>query len=346
MPDTKHIFQDLLARRVLLLDGATGTELTRRGVPTPLPLWSTDALRTHPDVVRAIHRDYAEAGADIIVANTFRSNVRALREAELLDQGGALNRRAVELARQGVKEGAAGASVHCRERTRDAIRTTSGQDHDNDRGAPDEDHVGESTGHRAEQPLVAVSIAPVEDCYHSERVPDERTLDEEHGQMLAWLSAAGPDVVWIETMNTVREARAAAKAAGRARLPMIVSFVVRENGDLLSGESLEDAVAAVEPFAPIALGLNCIPPDGVTRNLPRLRAATDRPLVAYAHIGNAEPTHGWSFRQDVSPQQYVEHAQRWIEIGARIVGGCCGTTPEYISALRKFLNTSHSATVV
>ena len=340
--ETNQILQDLLTRRVLLLDGATGTELTRRGVPTPLPLWSTDALRTHPDVVRAIHRDYAEAGADIIVANTFRSNVRALREAELFDQGEALNRRAVELARQGVEDGVAKGVSH----GGDSLRATPDPEHGGDRGAPDEDHVGESTGHRAEQPLVAVSIAPVEDCYHPERVPDERTLDEEHGQMLAWLSAAGPDVVWIETMNTVREARAAAQAAGRERLPMIVSFVVRENGDLLSGESLEDAVAAVEPFAPIALGLNCIPPDGVTRNLSRLRAATDRPLIAYAHIGNAEPTHGWSFRQDVSPEQYVEHAQRWIEIGARIVGGCCGTTPEYISALRKFLNTSQSATAV
>ena len=118
---------------------------------------------------------------------------------------------------------------------------------------------------------------------------------------------------------------------------MVVSFVVKEDGDLLSGESLEEAVEALEPFDPIAFGLNCIPPSGLTRNLPRLRAATDLPLIAYAHLGNPEPITGWSFSQDVSPEDYAEEAARWIDMGARIIGGCCGTTPEHIAALRSLV---------
>ena len=82
-------------------------------------------------------------------------------------------------------------------------------------------------------------------------------------------------------------------------------------------------------------GANCIPPDGVTRNLARLRAATPRPLLAYAHLGNPEPITGWSSSPDVSPEAYATEAARWIELGARIVGVCCGTTPAHIAALRR-----------
>lgn len=308
MSEVTQIVQAVLARRVLLLDGATGTELTRRGVPTPLPLWSTGALRDHPDVVRAIHCDYVKAGADIIVANTFRANVRTLRSAGMLKDGETLNRCAVELARQGVIDGLS---------RRPTLR-----------------------GNEYPEVMVAASVAPVEDCYHPERVPDESTLVDEHGRMMAWLSTAGLDLIWIETINTVREARAAARAASNENLPFVVSFVVRENGDLLSGEALEDAIAAVEPFEPLAIGLNCIPPEGMTRSLPRLRAGTRRPLIAYAHLGNPEPISGWSFAQDLSAEEYAEHAVRWIEIGARIVGGCCGTTPAHIAALRPLVDAA------
>ncbi len=306
MSEVPQLAQAMFAHRGLLLDGATGTELTRRGVPTPLPLWSTGALRDHPDVVRGIHCDYVKAGADIIVANTFRANVRTLRSAGMLEDGESLNCRAVELARQGIIDGL-------------SRRPTA-------------------RGNKHPKILVAASVAPVEDCYHPERVPDESTLMDEHGRMMAWLNTAGLDLIWIETMNTVREALAAVRAASNENLPFVVSFVVRESGDLLSGEALEDAIAAVEPFEPLAIGLNCIPPEGMTRTLPRLRAGTRRPLIAYAHLGNPEPISGWSFAQDISAEEYAQHAARWIEIGARIVGGCCGTTPAHVAALRRLVD--------
>ena len=305
MPASGTSFREALSRRTLVLDGATGTELERRGVPSPLPLWSAGALITHPQVVEAIHGDYIAAGADIVVANTFRANLRTLRAAGRAEQGEALNRLAVELARRAV--------------------SVSSQDHRLETGA---------TGREV---WVAASVGPVEDCYHPERVPDEAVLLDEHAQMMEWLKAAAPDLIWIETMGTVREARAAAQAAAAVGLPFAVSFVVQESGDLLSGEALEEAVAAVEPFDPLAIGVNCIPPRAIAEPLRRLRRSTARPLSAYAHIGNLDPIRGWSYSQGLSPAEYADCARRWLDEGASIVGGCCGTTPAHIRALNALL---------
>ncbi|MEW6197264.1 MAG: homocysteine S-methyltransferase family protein [Planctomycetota bacterium] len=275
----------------LVLDGATGTELERRGVGSAAPLWSAAALRQAPEVVAAIHRDYVAAGADLLVANTFRTNPRTLKRAGWGADGGDLNRLAVELARQA----AAGAD---------------------------------------RQVLVAASVAPAEDCYEPQRAPDDATLRAEHGELMDWLAVAGPDLIWIETMNTVREARVAAEAAASRGLPLAVSFVVQEGGDLLSGEPLEAAVAEVEPFDPIVVGLNCIPPRGLSVLLPRLRRATGRPVAAYAHINNAVPIRSWSYGQAVPPAEYGRYVRQWLELGAAVAGGCCGTTPGHIEAVR------------
>jgi len=289
MPAGATTLVERLARGLLVLDGATGTEIERRGVPTPAPLWSAAALVTAPRVVEAIHRDYVDAGADIVVANTFRTNPRTLHNARRFDDGPALNRLAVELVRR-----AAG-----------------------DRPV-----------------LVAASVGPAEDCYHPERMPEEAVLSDEHRQMVAWLEDAAPDLVWIETIGTVREARAAAQAATLRGLRFALSFVTQENGDLLGGEPLETAVAALEPLSPLALGLNCIPPRGLTAILPRLRRLTHCPLAAYAHIANPTPLRRWSYAQNTTPAEYADYARQWLDLGASIVGGCCGTTPMHIRAVR------------
>lgn len=287
-------------QRPLVLDGANGTELERRRVLCPPPLWSAAALRDQPRVVADVHREYAGAGAQIITANTFRTNPRALQTAGLIADGAALNAAAVGLAREAT-----------------AGRTLA---------------------------LIAASVAPVEDCYQPERTPDVATLTTEHEQMAEWLAAAAPDLVWIETMGTIREAQAAASAARLYRLPLAVSFALREDGMLLGGESLEEAVAAVEVYDPLAIGLNCVPPDGVTAHLPRLRRCTQRGVAVYAHVGNPRPTPGWSYAQvEVPPERYAEYARQWRTMGANIIGGCCGTTPAHIAAVAATLNPSRDS---
>ncbi|MCG3126566.1 MAG: Homocysteine S-methyltransferase [Phycisphaerae bacterium] len=286
----------LAAGGPLVLDGAVGTELTRRGVATTLPLWSAAALFERPDVIQQIHRDYVHAGADIVVANTFRTNPRTLRRAQLEARGVELNALALDLARRA------------------------------------------ALGVAARKISIAASVAPVEDCYSPRLAPDEATLRVEHAQMREWLTAAGVELAWCETIGTLREARAAADVWAGSGVPFVMSFVTRESGDLLGGEPLEEAVRAIEPFGPAAIGVNCVPPAGIVHILRQLRDLTRLPLAAYGHIGNPEPICGWSFSSAMTPEEYARHAVEWLEAGARIVGGCCGTTPAHIAAVRRVCN--------
>ncbi len=303
MNTTADELRHRLAHGPLVLDGALGTELERRGVPTPAPLWSAAALINAPEVVAKIHREYVAAGADILVADTFRTNSRTLARAGRLADGPQLNRLAVALARAAADD--------------TAIRRP---------GRP--------------RPLVAASVAPVEDCYTPERVPSDAELADEHAPLARWLADAGAELLWIETMGTLREARAAITAARDVGLPAAVSFVTGEDGRLLGGDELATAVTAIEPFDPVAIGLNCIPPAGMTRQLPSLRALTGRPLAAYAHVNNAAPIRGWSFAGAVTPAEYGRLAVAWRRAGAVIIGGCCGTTPAHVAEVRIVLDAA------
>lgn len=276
----------------LLLDGATGTELERHGILTHQPLWSCNALIEAPEVVERVHADHANAGADIIVTNTFRCGPRALSKAGIDDidtRGAQLVQLAVTLARRSNR-------------------------------------------------IVGASVAPVEDCYEPESVPNDDVLESEHVRLADWIAAAEPDLVWIETMNTAREAGIAAQAAADRDLPFAASFVLSEDNTLLSGEPIKAGFEAVcsASAAPIAIGINCIPPKGATRALPRLieLAAGVFPVIVYAHVGNLKPIPGWSYSQSLSAEEYAEAAARWVDMGTRVVGGCCGTTAEHVAAMR------------
>ncbi len=275
----------------LLLDGATGTELARRGIPVDVPGWSAPAIDSAPAVVRAIHADYLAAGAEIITANTFRTHARSVGGAGGERVAAELTRRAVALARDA---GAGGA-------------------------------------------WVAGSQAPLEDCYSPQLVPPDAELEREHRAMAEQLAAAGVDVILVETQNAIREAVAATRAAARTGLPVFVSFVCDRAGRLLSGESIPAAVRGVLPWQPDALLVNCLPAETVAPALRELRAAAPSIAIgAYANVGYADARGRWVATAG-DPAAYAEHAREWLLLGAAIVGGCCGTTPEYIARLRELL---------
>jgi len=275
----------------VILDGAMGTELQRRGVETRLPLWSTWALLEAPEVVRTIHRDYVEAGADIITTTTFRTHRRSLAEEGMGDRAEELTRLAVELA-AGVR-----------------------------------DELGAEI-------LIAGSIAPLEDCYHPERVPPPDRLRTEHQEIAENLARAGVDLILVETMGTLEEIQAASEAARSTGIPFIVSAIARDDGELLGGQSLAEMVPLVEPLGPLALMVNCGNHRVVTTALRKLSAAKPTvPLGGYANMGSPAEDEGWSFTDELSPGRYVDVAREWVRLGARSLGGCCGTTPAHIKAL-------------
>ncbi len=306
--------QDCLSRgEMVLLDGGVGTEIYRRGV-----YWRSNGIERNPDIVRQVHADYIAAGADGITTNTFqltrRSYLNLFHDIEhmrhigpegLENKAGILVRRAVELA------------LEARERT------------------------GSSA---AKGVAIAGSVSPLQHCFRPELAPPNDELRTEHGETVQQLKEAGVDFLLLETMNNIREAVVACDVARTTNLPFWVSFAVREEGKLLSRESIADAARAVEPFGPDAILVNCGPIEDITLALSELAGATRRPIGCYAHIGRYNPPswkHGFFPHfvetEKVPPEKYLSAARQWAAMGAQIIGGCCGTTPAHIQALRSGL---------
>jgi S-methylmethionine-dependent homocysteine/selenocysteine methylase len=270
----------------LLLDGATGTELEARGIPSELPLWSAHALLKAPEVVSRIHADYVEAGAEIITANTFRTQRRTLESAGIGPRADEFTRLAVALARRAADAGAG-------------------------------------------RVLVAGSAPTLEDCYRPDRVPEPAACRGEHAEHAGSLAAAGVDLILVETMNSIREATAAAHAASEVEPPFFVSFICSPLARLLSGEPLAEAVSAVAPFGPLAVLVNCLPPSAVAPCLEVL-GSSGRPFGVYSNLGAPE---AGGRTEQCTPAEFAEHASGWVAAGARVVGGCCGTAPAHIRAV-------------
>ena len=122
-------------------------------------------------------------------------------------------------------------------------------------------------------------------------------------------------------------------------MPVVVSLVTDGSGRLLSGEPIENAAAALEPLALDALGINCVPTRRLGDDLARLAAAAPgRPLAAYGNLGVPADGPGWRFAEEIPPEDYGRETELWLELGARIIGGCCGTTPAHTRALASLKN--------
>jgi S-methylmethionine-dependent homocysteine/selenocysteine methylase len=185
---------------------------------------------------------------------------------------------------------------------------------------------------------VAGSQAPLEDCYSPWVVPADDALKREHGQMADNLAAAGVDAILVETHNTLREAAAATRAAVATGLPVLTSFVCGADGRLLSGEPLSDAAAAILPLGPDAVLVNCAPAAAMEGMLLQLLVVCgDTTIGCYANIGEPDPVHGWKNTAAQAPESYAACARSWLEAGARLIGGCCGTTPEHTRWLRQMM---------
>ena len=289
-------FEPFLERRgAVVLDGGLATQLEARGVSLNHPLWSARALIDAPAIVAAVHRDYLDAGADVIETATYQAGA-----SELLLLGVALARR-----------------------ERDAFW---------DRRA--------AGGARA-RPLVAASIgsygAALADGseYRGDYGLGVDALAEWHRARLRVLEGAGADLLAFETIPSLAEAEAIVRLlAERDGPPAWVSFQARDRESLADGAPIEDAVAAIERSPRVlAVGVNCVAPKLVTPLLARCAASTAKLLVAYPNRGDVwdSATRTWIERgADVDFARFVPD---WRAAGARIIGGCCRTTPADIRCI-------------
>lgn len=307
----------------LILDAALGTDLLARGARLAAPLWSAQALLDAPDLVEAIHRENAEAGADVLTIASFRLHGRNLDKSVCSLSQRALLSIAVDAARRAAQEKI----------------SSNGNRPDASRAAATQGRRAGRSSRGATRPskkifsgiAIAGSLAPLEDCYRPDRVPkQEDILFSEHAEMATALAAAGVDLILVETMNTVREAAAAARGAAATGLPVVISCVTDGRGCLLSGERVEAFARALLalPSPPDALGINCVAAENLAGDLARLAAAA--PGVPLAAYGN-------TFAKAVAPEDYAELAAGWVRLGARLIGGCCGTTAAHTAAVARAL---------
>src|SRR5215207_687520 len=215
------------AGAVVVLDGPMGSELVRRGVR-----WRQHGLRTDADAVQALHRDYLQAGASVLRTNTFQLNRRTyqdvFRDPDHMRHVGApgLEHRVPELIPRAVSLALAARA---------------------DAGA-------------TRVPLAGV-MSPLEHCFRPDLAPSFDQARAEHGEIASMLASAGVDFLMLESMNTATEARAAVEAATATGLPVWVSFVVNDRGELLSGEPLRDAAQELDVEAVL---VNCAPPEDIS----------------------------------------------------------------------------------
>jgi S-methylmethionine-dependent homocysteine/selenocysteine methylase len=288
---------------IVILDGGIGTEILRRGSN-----WANHQIDSDPDLVRAIHRDYIAAGADVITTNTFQLSQRSFRnhfndEAQMATTG------AVEL--DGLAADLIAAAVGLARQAR------------RDGGRPNVSIAG--------------AMTTLEWCFRPDLTPDLDAMRREYREMVAIYQDAGADLILFETFNKVAEARVALEAARDLDMPAWMGFVSDHHGHLLSGETMEDVARGLADLPCEVLLVNCCPVDHTTAGLERLTRHWSGPTGAFAHVGKFYPP-VWMFTDECPADQYLNHARRWIALGATVIGGCCGTTPEYIRALSNSLH--------
>ena len=267
---------------MIVLDGATGTELGRRGVETRAKLFSAEALLSPGGIalLREVHADYARAGAQVITANTFRTNSRKAGE-----RWRELTALAVRLARETGK-------------------------------------------------VVAGSMAPVEDCCRPDLRPAAQVALREHREMAKALAEAGCDLLLVETVAAADEGLAAVQAAVETGLPVWVAAMTMPDGRMRAGDDPGAFFLEARALGARAALINCVPCAGVDVGLDAA-AQSGLPFGAYAHMGDVDPEAGWPSTPVLSPSDYASRVAAWVERGASIVGGCCGTTPDHIAAIAK-----------
>jgi len=300
-----QIAERLSRGQVVLLDGGVGSELVRRGVR-----WRQHGLRTDAAAVEQVHRDYIAAGAQVIRTNTFqlshRTYLNVFHNREHMRHIGA----------PGLEEQAP-ALWHAAARAARAAREKSGK-----------------------RVAIAGVLSPLEHCFRPDLAPNYQAAFPEHQEKAAVLAEAGVDLLLLESMNTIEEARGALAAARATGKPVWASFVIGPELEILGGQKLEDAAAAMEAGGADAVLVNCAPPADLAAAVPRLAAACRKPAGAFAMIGRFDPP-SWKFEfhpqfsatEECPPEAYARFARQWRDTGARILGGCCGTTPEHIRAL-------------
>ena len=296
---TNALTRLLQERDWLLLDGATGTNLFNAGLMSgeAPELWNVDA----PDKIRALHRGFVEAGSDVILTNSFGGSRYRLKLHQAQGRVRELNMAAARLARE------------C---------------------------ADECTGAGGRPVIVAGSVGPTGELLEPVGPLTHADAAAAFEEQIAALMEGGADVIWAETMSSVEEFGAVAEAAANQGAPFCATLSFDTAGRTMMGVTSEAyaALAAALPNPPLAIGANCgTGASDLLRTVMGITGATPEAIViAKANAGIPKYVDG-HIHYDGTPELMADYARLARDAGARLIGGCCGSMPAHIRAMRAAL---------
>ena len=299
-PLADSLAERLATQPFIVLDGALATELERRGVDLRDPLWSAKCLIESPRTIRAVHMDYFRAGADVATTATYQATFEGFERRGIgREQAERLMRDAVAIAAD----------------------------------ARDEFWADPSNRESRRRPYGAMLADGSE--YRGGYLASDAELARFHRPRLEILASSGADLIACETLPCLREAMVLARLL--QEFPAVsawISFSCIDGSRNSQGEPISECAAALRGHDQIAaLGVNCTAPAYVTELLERMHGQADKPLLAYPNSGEA---------YDALEKRWVGHAQcrrisdavgDWYRAGARLIGGCCRSTPADIRGI-------------
>lgn len=316
MPSKITLSRMLDAGSKLTLDGALATELEARGCNLEDPLWSAKVLLEQPQLIKQVHRDYFDAGATVAITASYQATPRGFRQ-------------------RGIGEAEALGLVALSVRLADDARR---------------EYLAENP--EAGPLLIAGSVGPYGAYladgseYRGDYTLSRIEFMEFHRPRIAALVEAGVDLLACETLPSVSETKALLALVEEFNVEAWFSFTLRDGEHISDGTTLANVarLCATQPRV-VAIGVNCVPLELVSPSLRALRKVTSIPLIAYPNSGESYDalTKTWTPGPAVGgadgkqPASIAEGTGIWQELGARLIGGCCRTTPQDIAGIGRYM---------
>lgn len=290
---TRREFLEKAKDHVILLDGATGSNLRKAGMPVGIS--SEEWVLKNPGVLQELQRAYVEAGSEIVYAPTFAANRISLKNFGLEKKVAEINSRLVKISKDAVGNHALVAGD----------LTTTGQ-----------------------------LLEPRGDLSYE-------MLYQAYQEQIKALADAGADLLVAETMLSVDETVVALDAAQSVcDLPVMCTLSLEADGTAMYGGNAVEAVVTLQEMGAAAVGLNCsVGPDQLEAVVANMKTVAQVPIIAKPNAGMPVINELGEALYDMNARDFALHTKKLVELGAGIVGGCCGTTPEYIRCLAKLLRS-------
>ncbi|XP_008795685.2 homocysteine S-methyltransferase 2-like [Phoenix dactylifera] len=314
-----------------VLDGGLATELEANGADLNDPLWSAKCLISSPHLIRKVHLDYLEAGANVLITASYQATIQGFQSK------GISREESEDLLRKSVETACEARDVFQKEYSKHSHNVEDNE-----------------TTYKQHPVLVAASIGSYGAFLadgseysgdYGEAVTLE-TLKDFHRRRLQVLADSGADLIAFETIPNKIEAQAYAELLeeNNIKIPAWFSFNSKDGINVASGDSLiECASIANSCKRVVAVGINCTPPRFIHGLILSIQKVTDKPILVYPNSGERYDADKkeWVVSTGVSDEDFVSNVGVWREAGASLIGGCCRTTPNTIRAISRALHSGY-----